>query len=92
LSKGAVIDRNSDPDIQQTAINILKEFCNRTKINLAGFDFLVSQNNQPLFLEINYFFGREGLGGSEKFYEMLIAEIRHWLACGKPENGNFQEL
>jgi ribosomal protein S6--L-glutamate ligase len=79
LSKGAVIDRNSDPDIQQAAINVLKKFCKQTKINLAGFDFLISQDNQPLFLEINYFFGREGLGGSEKFYDILIPEIRYWL-------------
>lgn len=80
LSKGAVIDRDSDPDIRQAAIDTLRKFCKETKINLAGFDFLISQDNEPLFLEINYFFGREGLGGSEKFYEMLTEQIRHWLA------------
>jgi ribosomal protein S6--L-glutamate ligase len=30
-------------------------------------------------LEINYFFGRTGLGGSEKFLETLHQEINLWL-------------
>jgi len=45
---------------------------------MAGFDLLFSserKNRTPLFLEINYYFGRRGLGGSERFYEILIAEI-----------------
>ncbi|MCG2754079.1 MAG: hypothetical protein L6247_00670 [Desulfobacteraceae bacterium] len=37
------------------------------------------QIKEPLFLEINYFFGRRGLGGSEKYYELLIPEIRAWI-------------
>jgi ribosomal protein S6--L-glutamate ligase len=35
---------------------------------------------QPLFLEINWIFGRRGLGGSEGFYRILIPEIHRWLA------------
>jgi ribosomal protein S6--L-glutamate ligase len=34
---------------------------------------------QPLLLEINYFFGRIGLGGSETFYRILRKEIHKWL-------------
>jgi ribosomal protein S6--L-glutamate ligase len=30
-------------------------------------------------LEINYFFGRRGLGGSNAFYEILTSEIDNWL-------------
>jgi ribosomal protein S6--L-glutamate ligase len=33
-----------------------------------------------MLLEINYFFGRKGLGGSENYYRILLAEIRNWLA------------
>ncbi len=82
LAKGAVIDRDSDPFLQETAAKAVKNFCDKTGINLAGFDLLFSTEpeiNEPLFLEINYFFGRKGLGGSEKFYELLIAEIKRWL-------------
>jgi ribosomal protein S6--L-glutamate ligase len=30
-------------------------------------------------LEINYFFGRSGLGGSQVYYEILQKEILNWL-------------
>jgi len=32
-----------------------------------------------LFLEINYFFGRKGLGGSEAYYKLLQQEIDRWI-------------
>ena len=82
LSKGAVIDADSEPDLQQRAISVLNDFCTETKINLAGFDFLfstASEKKEIHFLEINYYFGRHGLGGSEQYYRLLCAEIRNWL-------------
>jgi len=85
LTKGAKIDAVSDPALQKTAIAATRAFCDQTKINLAGFDFLFSEPDlqagmiNPLFLEINYFFGRRGLGGSEKYYQILKNEIDDWL-------------
>jgi len=82
LSQGAVMDFDSDPEIVGIAVDRVKDLCRKTGINLAGFDFLFSSdnyNNEPLFLEINYFFGRKGLGGSEKFYKILNGEIKKWL-------------
>jgi ribosomal protein S6--L-glutamate ligase len=82
LAKGAVIDTGSDPGLQETAITFTQDFCQTSGINLAGFDFLFSSTdkaNTPLFLEINYFFGRRGLGGSEEFYRLLQTEINNWL-------------
>jgi len=82
IAKGGVTDADSDPDLQEAAKISAKDFCQKTGINLAGFDFLFSWKNGtaiPLFLEINYFFGRHGLGGSEKFYELLDTEIKNWI-------------
>jgi ribosomal protein S6--L-glutamate ligase len=85
LTKGAKIDAVSDPALQKTAIAATRAFCDQTKINLAGFDFLFSESDlavgtiKPLFLEINYFFGRKGLGGSEKYYKILQNEIDAWI-------------
>ncbi len=82
LAKGAVIDHDSDRDLQDAAIASARDFCNKTGINLAGFDFLFSSESSkktPLFLEINYFFGRQGLGGSENYYELLKTEIKRWI-------------
>ncbi len=80
LSKGAVIDQDSDPIQQNRAARATGDFCQKTRINLAGFDFLMSPDSStPLFLEINYFFGRQGLGGSENFYKLLVEQINKWI-------------
>jgi ribosomal protein S6--L-glutamate ligase len=33
-----------------------------------------------MLLEINYYFGRKGLGGSEAYYKILRKEIQAWLS------------
>ncbi|MDL2274680.1 glutathione synthase [Desulfosarcina sp. OttesenSCG-928-G10] len=91
VSHGARIDADSDPDLQQMGKHLTREFCEKTKINLAGFDFIPEQTPEGerlLFLEINYFFGRTGLGGSLAFYDRLQTVIQTWLSSlgRKPEN------
>ncbi len=83
VSRGARIDPASQPELQKVARDLAFDFCGKTGINLAGFDVIFSSEGQimqPLLLEINYFFGRKGLGGSDAFYEILEKEIRRWLA------------
>ena len=86
LAKGAVIDRDSDPKRQEAACEAVRRFCRATGINLAGIDILFSlsegpgvDKTEPIFLEINYFFGRQGLGGSEPYYALLEKETRKWI-------------
>jgi ribosomal protein S6--L-glutamate ligase len=82
IAKGALIDFDTDPELQKKAVKSVKDFCLRTGIDLAGFDILFSSGggvSTPLFLEINYFFGRRGLGGSENFYGILNREIVQWI-------------
>jgi ribosomal protein S6--L-glutamate ligase len=85
LKRGAEIDVESHPELQNAAVNAATAFCKKTGIDLAGFDFLFSEKTLeknliiPLFLEINYFFGRRGLGGSEAYYTILKEEIDNWL-------------
>ena len=79
------MDTISDPLLQKAAKTAVLSFCEKTNINLAGFDFLFSEKSlkkrpiEPLFLEINYFFGRKGLGGSEAYYKILQQEIDNWI-------------
>ena len=82
LAQGAVIDADADPDLQQIAVASVKAFCNQAGINLAGFDILFAPEprpTEPLFLEINYYFGRRGLGGSENLYKLLNTELLNWI-------------
>jgi ribosomal protein S6--L-glutamate ligase len=81
VSKGAAIDFETDPHLQTEGIQQVRWFCRKTGINLAGVDLLFSEQDgrpQPLFIEINYFFGRKGLGGSEKYYTLLERRIESW--------------
>lgn len=85
VSKGAVIDHDGDPHHQAAAKDVVRRFCRRTGLQLAGFDFIFDDESdektrEPLALEINYFFGRTGLGGSERYYSLLTSEVDKWLA------------
>lgn len=82
LAKGAAIDRDADPELKQKGVSLVDRLCETTGINLAGVDVIFRQTAgqcDPLLLEINYFFGRTGLGGSETFYEILAGEVTNWL-------------
>jgi ribosomal protein S6--L-glutamate ligase len=82
LGRGAVIDADAEPQLQNKAIALVKQICHKTGINLAGLDAIFPADivdPDPLLLEINYFFGRRGLGGSEAYYQTLLGEIQSWI-------------
>lgn len=83
VATGARLDMTADPERRETAVRRVKDLCKETGINLAGFDLLFDEDGahpEPYFIEINYFFGRRGLGGSENYYQMLGAAVTEWLA------------
>lgn len=83
IASGAHIDYFSDEAIQAEAIALTRTFCDQTRINLAGLDLVAASNpSDPKlsFLEINYYFGRRGLGGSSTFYKLLEKSIQGWIA------------
>ena len=82
LARGGAVDGKSDPQLQGPARQAVGHFCNATGINLAGFDLLFrsdATHPRPLFLEINYYFGRHALGGSQRWYPMLADQINRWM-------------
>ncbi|MBI9083908.1 MAG: hypothetical protein JEZ11_09950 [Desulfobacterales bacterium] len=83
VAAGAGIDSGSDPELQALAMARVQALCKKTGINLAGFDLLVPEPPrppEPLFLEVNYFFGRRGLGGADAYYALLGREVRNWIS------------
>jgi ribosomal protein S6--L-glutamate ligase len=87
-SQGGTIDPGGDPKLKNEAINAVERFSRRAGINVAGFDILFNRTRNPdtpLFLEINYYFGRRGLGGSLRFYGLFEQAADRWLASGEPE-------
>ncbi len=90
LPLGGRLDFTTDPDLMRAAETAVHRVCNETGINLAAFDILftsdatIASPDTPIFLEINYFFGRQGIGGSEGLYKLLREGIRDWIASCKP--------
>ncbi len=83
ISRGAVIDDQWQPALQKKGWTAARQLSAKTGIDLAAVDFifpLSERDPEPFFLEINYYFGRRGLGGSEKYYQLLYEAVRGWLA------------
>ena len=81
VGRGAVINRDLDPELKKEGINCVENFCSKTGINLAAFDVLFDRSvpsPKPLLSEINFLFGRKGLGGSLRFYDLLNEAVEQW--------------
>lgn len=81
VGRGAVINHNLEPELVRRGMNSVRGFCSKTGINLAAFDVLFNRSRaepEPLLSEINFFFGRKGLGGSQRFYELLNQAVQEW--------------
>jgi ribosomal protein S6--L-glutamate ligase len=82
ISKGARIDHGWKPTLQEKGKAQARVLAERTGINLAAVDFifpLSKKDPEPLFLEINYFFGRRGLGGMDAYYRLLHKAVQDWI-------------
>ena len=83
VSKGAILDKKWRPDLQEKGRNQAQRFSAVTGVNLAAIDFLFPLNvndPQPVFMEINYYFGRRGLGGSLNYYRLLGDALKKWIS------------
>jgi len=84
LAAGGEIDHTADPELQEAGVDLVRKLCSRTGMNLAGVDVLFPLKNgqvraEPLLLEVNFYFARRGLGGSERYYGLLRQAVEEWL-------------
>jgi ribosomal protein S6--L-glutamate ligase len=82
ISRGALVDHEWRPDLQEKGNAAVRVLAGKTGIDLAAVDFVFAvaeTEPEALFLEINYYFGRRGLGGSENYYQLLYEAVRAWL-------------
>jgi ribosomal protein S6--L-glutamate ligase len=80
VGRGAMVDRTGEPHLMEKGIESVNAFCSETGINLAAFDVLFDMHHPtPLLSEINFLFGRKGLGGSAQFHNLLNQAVTRWL-------------
>jgi ribosomal protein S6--L-glutamate ligase len=82
IGRGSRIDKTWRQDLQEKGRDMVERLSSKAGIDLAAVDLVFPMRDpepQPLLLEINYYFGRRGLGGSEHYYGVLHEAIQEWL-------------
>jgi len=83
LAQGGFLDFGSDPELQKKGCALVQRLCTASGINLAGIDVLFDHAGAgapaPLLLEINFFFGLQGLGGLQGYHKLLKQGVRDWI-------------
>lgn len=83
VSTGGRIDHDASPLQQEAGQAAAGRLAGRAGLQLAGLDYIFDARQpdeaEPLLLEINHYFGRKGIGGSDRYYRILVREIDAWL-------------
>lgn len=78
VCRGGQLDHDSDAELQRAGRSAVLTFCRRASIHVAGFDLMFPDDGPPVFVEINFHFGRKGLGGTRAHQHHLHDAIEHW--------------
>ncbi len=78
VCRGGRIDHDLHPDLQRKGVDAVQDFCRRTAIDIAGFDLMFPDDGPPVFVEINFHFGRKGLGGTQGHRKYFEEAVREW--------------
>ncbi|MCF8104399.1 MAG: hypothetical protein K9K64_02855 [Desulfohalobiaceae bacterium] len=79
VSKGARIEPDIHPEKQRTGQSLALDLARTANIDLAGFDILFPAQGPPLMLEINFLFGKKGLGGLKGYNRMYRRAVYDWI-------------
>ena len=80
ICRGGQIDYELRPDQQATGVRAVRDLCRRAQIDIAGFDLMFPDQGTPVFVEINYHFGRKGLGGTPGHRQYVRQAVKDWRA------------
>ncbi|MBU2489753.1 MAG: glutathione synthase [Proteobacteria bacterium] len=84
LGRGARIEPRGDPVLTARGLDAAKALRQRSGINLAAVDILFRPGGDPLLSEVNFVFGRKGVGGTPRFRSILREEVEQWIAGLSP--------
>lgn len=78
VCRGGRIDHRVYPDLQARGVSAVRELCRRAAIDVAGFDLMFPDAGDPVFIEINFHFGRKGLGGTKGHRRHIEDAVFEW--------------
>jgi ribosomal protein S6--L-glutamate ligase len=79
LSQGGRVERETGRAELDRAVALALRLKETAGLDLAAVDILPGPEG-PLLLEINFYFGRQALGGSENYWRLYLEAARGWLA------------
>jgi ribosomal protein S6--L-glutamate ligase len=90
VCRGGRLDHDSWPEHQKKGVEAVRAFCDEVAIDVAGFDLMFPDSGDPVFVEINFHFGRKGLGGTKGHRRFMNRAVKDWReaclqAIQKPE-------
>ena len=80
VCRGGRLDYESSPEQREKGSLAVLELCRKAGIDIAGFDLMFPDNGDPVFVEINFHFGRKGLGGTRGHREHVLRAVNDWRA------------
>lgn len=80
VCRGGRIDHALLPEQQAAGIQAVRDLCRQAQIDIAGFDLMFPDQGTPVFIEINYHFGRKGLGGTPGHRQYVRRAVQEWQA------------
>ncbi|MGC8493054.1 MAG: ATP-grasp domain-containing protein [Syntrophobacteraceae bacterium] len=86
VCRGGKVDHEGWPELQQKGVEAALAFSRNAAIDIAGFDLMFPDDGAPVFIEVNFHFGRKGLGGRsahERYVSMAIERWRNRLLTGR---------
>ncbi len=80
VCRGGRLDHRSHEAMQQRGRLAVLKLCGKASIHVAGFDLMFPDEGPPVFVEINFHFGRKGLGGTGQHRRHMGEAIQRWCA------------
>ncbi|WP_051564440.1 ATP-grasp domain-containing protein [Desulfovermiculus halophilus] len=79
VAKGGRIDHHIRPDKQDLGRRMGRHLCTKAGIDVAGLDLMFPPSGPPLFIEINFLFGRKGIGGRTGYDRLFHQAVQSWM-------------
>ncbi|MDR3567996.1 MAG: hypothetical protein P4L43_08220 [Syntrophobacteraceae bacterium] len=78
VCRGGELDHEGWPELQQKGVAAVLAFSGLAGIDIAGFDLMFPDEGAPVFIEVNFHFGRKGLGGRKPHQAYILQAIESW--------------
>ncbi len=79
ISQNGTADFDTRPEDMAAGVGLARRLADAAGLDMAGVDVLVPPDRPPMLLEVNFFFGRSALGGTDAFLQMHLEAARRWL-------------